>query len=128
MPEKVKRETARERRRRQIGEFHDALIGNRTMADACRIAGISARTGARWIRTNEFAEIYSERHRATIEAASGLLRAGAIGSVEALIQVVADTESPVTARTHAAAKLLDACLRFSELNEFENRLKKLETE
>ncbi|MGH9652471.1 MAG: hypothetical protein ACRD6B_03280, partial [Bryobacteraceae bacterium] len=79
MSDKVKRESARERRRRQIGEFHDALVGAKTMEEACRVAGISARTGARWIRSDVFAEIYSERRRATLQSASGLLKAGSIG-------------------------------------------------
>lgn len=123
---KPRRETARERRLRQIAEFHDALVGAKTMAEACRVAGITPRTGARWIRTNEFAQVYSERRRATIQAASGLLKAGSIGSTETLSSIAIDPEQPATARVAAARAVLDSMLKITEIHELEQRLAKIE--
>ena len=126
MSETPRRESAKERRRRQIGEFHDALVGAKTMAEACKIAGVSARTGARWIRTDTFAEIYSERRKATLHAASGLLKAGSIGSIETLVSIAIDKEASSTARVAAAKVVVDAMLKISELRDLEERLERLE--
>jgi hypothetical protein len=126
LSDKVKRETAKDRKRRQIGEFHDALLGSPNMVEACKVAGISPRTGARWIRTDVFAEVYSEKRKATLEACSGLLKAGSIGAISAPVEVIQHQDSPATAKTQAASKLIDAMLKITELRELEERLAKLE--
>jgi hypothetical protein len=96
------------------------------MVEACKVAGISPRTGARWIRTDVFAEIYSEKRRATLQAAGGLLKAGSIGSIETLTSIAINPEAAATARVAAAKAVLDSMLRVVELNEVEERLAKLE--
>lgn len=126
MSDKPKKLTAKERRRKQIGAFHDALIGAQTMEEACKIAGISARTGSRWIRSDVFSEIYSQRRQATLESAASLLRAASIGSIEALSRIVRDKDAPATATVQAAGRILDLLLRITELSEIERSLQELE--
>ena len=127
MPEKVKRETRAERKRKQIGEFCGALLSYPTVEAAAQSVGVSARTATRWLKSPEFRDAYVESRQATIEAAAGLLRASASGCIETLAMIAIDKESPATARVSAAKSVLDTMLKITELSELEARLRTLES-
>jgi hypothetical protein len=127
MSDRLIQESRAERKRREMVQFHDAMMSCATVALAAKAVGVSARTATRWLKSREFAEAYREARKATMGSVAALLRAGSIGAAEALIQIAKDPEGAPTARTSAGRAVLDGLLRLSEIAELEERVKTLES-
>lgn len=109
------------------GRFLEALLASPTIAAAAKKAGISERTGYRWLREDpEFRRRHREAKRQAIEHCTVLLAAGAHGAVAVLLKIANDAAAPASARVAAAGKVLDVALRAVELDDVAGRLEALE--
>jgi hypothetical protein len=126
MSNSPRKETRRERKRRQLGEFVGHLLTSKTIDEAASKVGVSSRSATRWLRTEEFRSVYVEHRQATLQNVATMLRQSSVGAVEALAAVIKDPDAPATAKTNAAKSILDSMLRVIETQEIESRLKALE--
>lgn len=126
MSDSLRRETRRERKRRLIGEFVGHLLTSKTVDDAARKTGVTSRTATRWLRTEEFRDVYVEQRQATLANLATMLRQSSVGAVEALAEVIKDPQADGTPKIAAAKSILDTMLKVIDSQEIESRLRKLE--
>lgn len=103
-----------------------ALVTEPTIADAAKKAGISHATLHRWLQIKDFKDAYREAKREAVSAAIARLQRTATEAVDALRDVMNDTESPASARVSAARSILEIAIKAVELEDFERRLEALE--
>jgi len=103
-----------------------ALVTEPTIADAAKKAGISHATLHRWLQIKDFKDAYREAKREAVSAAISRLQQTATEAVDALRDVMNDTESPASARVSAARSILEIAIKAVELEDFERRLEALE--
>ena len=109
------------------GRFLEALLTSPIIAAAAKKAGISERTGYRWLREDgEFRSRYREAKGQVIEHCTVLLAAGAHGAVAVLLKVANDAAAPSSARVLAAGKILDITLKVAGLDDLSGRVESLE--
>ena len=103
-----------------------ALVTEPTIAEAAKKAGISHATLHRWLQIKDFKDAYREAKREAVSAAIARLQQTATEAVDALRDVMNDTESPASARVSAARSILEIAIKAVELEDFERRLEALE--
>ena len=107
-------------------KFLAALLEEPTIGKAASVAGVSTRTGMRYLQDDDFKEAFSEVKRAAVAQALARVQSVAGFAVAALVQVMADKKTPPSARVSAARTLLESALKAAELEGFEERLAELE--
>lgn len=104
----------------------EALLTERTMADAARASGVSQPTLYRWLATEEFGEQYRAARRQVLESAMNSLRQSADTAALVLREVAEDSAAPAAARVGACRTILDSVLRIVETEDIAARLDRLE--
>jgi hypothetical protein len=104
-----------------------ALISHGDVASAARASGVSERSIYRWLR--EDADFQAELRVAEAEMLATAVRrltslAGDALTILAMLMI--DQTSPPAIKIRAALAILDQLLRFRELTDQEERIKKLE--
>ena len=103
-----------------------ALVTEPTIADAAKKAGISHATLHKWLKVKEFKDAYMQARREAVSAAISRLQQTATEAVDALRDVMNDTESPASARVSAARSILEIAIKAIELEDLEARVAELE--
>ena len=94
-----------------------ALLSEKTNMAAAKAAGISEATLWRWKHTPAFQRAYSTAGRAAYERAVASVGLLAVEAVEALREVMTDSNAPASSRVTAAKVVLDGALAGIELFE-----------
>ncbi len=105
------------------------LISQPTIADAAESAGVSKRSILRWLKDSpEFNEAYRMARNAIVKMAISRTQTAMAGAVDALTEIMGDSDAPASARVSAARAILDSGLRGMEAEDLEARITVLEKE
>jgi hypothetical protein len=103
-----------------------ALLSQRNVEDAARVAGIGTRTLLRWMKLPEFQAAYREARRAAFGQSIARLQQATGMAVSVLLKVMVDSVTPASVKVRAADSVLDHSAKAIELEDIEARLSELE--
>jgi hypothetical protein len=103
-----------------------ALLSQRSVEDAARVAGIGTRTLLRWMKLPEFQAAYREARRAAFGQSIARLQQATGMAVSVLLKVMVDSATPASVKVRAADSVLDHSAKAIEIEDIEARLSELE--
>ena len=103
-----------------------ALLTTRTVEEAARVVGISAKTLLRWMKEPEFNKAFLAAQRAAFGQAIGRLHHLSSAAVTTLGKVMLEPGTPPATRVRAADSILDHTIKAIEIESLEARLTELE--
>ncbi len=103
-----------------------ALLTQRSVEEAARVAGIGTQTLHRWLKLPEFQAAYREARRAAVSQSNARLQQASSAAVSTLLKIMVDPSSPASSRVRAADRVLDRAKQAIEIEDIEVRLAALE--
>jgi hypothetical protein len=103
-----------------------ALLSQRSIEDAARVAGVGPRTLYRWMKEPAFDAAYRDGKRAAFSQSIARLHQMASAAVTTLGKAMVDPSTPPATRVRAADSILDHTAKAIELEDMEARLAALE--
>jgi hypothetical protein len=103
-----------------------ALLAQRNVEEAARVAGIGTQTLIRWQKIPEFQAAYREARRAAVSQSNARLQQATSAAVSTLLKVMVDANSPAPSRVRAADRVLEHAKRSIEYEDIEVRVSALE--
>ena len=103
-----------------------ALLSQRNIEDAARVAGVGTRTLLRWLQLPEFASAYREARRSAYSQSIARLQQASSAAVATLMKIMVDTNAPASTRVRAADSILDHGAKAIEMEDIEVRVAELE--
>jgi hypothetical protein len=103
-----------------------ALLSQRNIEDAARVAGVGTRTLLRWLKLPEFQATYREARRAAFGQSIARLQQASSAAVSTLLKVMVDANSPAASRVRAADCVLGHATKAIEIEDIEARVSELE--
>ena len=103
-----------------------ALLTQRSIAEAAKVAGIGTQTLHRWLKIPEFQAEYQEARRAAVSQANARLQQAASEAVSTLLAITADVNAPASARVRASDLILRHAKQGIQTEDLEARLATLE--
>ena len=103
-----------------------ALLSQRNVEEAARVAGIGTRTLLRWLKIPEFLSAYREARRAAFGQAVARLQQGASAAATTLLKTMIDPGTPASVRVRAAECVINHANKGIEIEDIEARLAALE--
>jgi hypothetical protein len=103
-----------------------ALLSQRNIEDAARVAGVGTRTLLRWLKLPEFQATYREARRAAFGQSIARLQQASSAAVSTLLKVMVDANSPASSRVRAADCVLGHATKAIEIEDIEARVSELE--
>jgi hypothetical protein len=104
----------------------EALLTQRNLEEAARVAGIGKETLRRWLKLEEFRMAYREARREVFSQSNARLQQACGAAVSTLFKVMVDANSPPAARVRAAEGILRGAKQAIEFEDIEARLTALE--
>jgi hypothetical protein len=98
-----------------------ALLSQRSVEDAARVAGVGTKTLGRWMTLPQFRQEYLEARRQAFGQATARLQQASGVAVSILMSVMLDTNAPASSRVRAAACVLDRAATGIEIEDMEMR-------
>jgi hypothetical protein len=83
-----------------------ALMTQRNMEEAARVAGIGTQTLLRWLKVPEFQAAYREARRAAVSQSNARAQQASSAAVSVLMKTMVDVNVPPAVRTRAAFHIL----------------------
>jgi hypothetical protein len=103
-----------------------ALLSQRSVEDAARVANVTARTVYRWMKEPEFDAAYRKAKRAAFGQSIARLHHLSSAAVSTLGKIMLDTTTPPATRVRAADSILDHTAKAIEIEDIEARVSELE--
>lgn len=103
-----------------------ALLEKPTIKEAAAEVGIAEATIFRWLQDQDFQRTHREAKRKLVDSAITRLQRITGEAVEALREVMGDSESPASARVGAARAVLEMAIKTVEIETLEARIDALE--
>ena len=103
-----------------------ALLTQRNIDEAAKVAGISARTLMRWLKLPEFLAAYREARRAAYSQAVAKLQQGTTAAATTLLKVMLDQSTPASVKVRAAECVMTHSAKAIEIEDIEARVSELE--
>ena len=103
-----------------------ALLSQRSVDEAARVAGVGPRTLYRWMKEPEFDAAYRDAKRAAFSQSIARLHQMASAAVTTLGKAMVDPSTPPATKVRAADSILDHTAKAIELEDLEARLADLE--
>jgi len=103
-----------------------ALLTQRSIEDAARVAGVGTRTLLRWLKLTEFQTAYREARRAAFGQSIARLQQATSAAAATLLKVMIDPATPASTRVRAADSVLDHAAKAIEIEDLEARVAALE--
>src|SRR5450432_1123875 len=103
-----------------------ALLSQRNVEEAARVANIGAKTLLRWLQLPEFDAAYREARRAAFGQSVARLQQASTAAVSTLLKIMVDPTAPAASRVRAADCVLDRAIKAIEVEDIEVRLSELE--
>src|SRR5450432_3598510 len=91
-----------------------ALLTQRNVEEAARLAGISAKTLRRWKQEPEFQVAYRKANRDVVGQAVARLQQSAGAAVNTLLKVMLDIQTPVAIKGRVAEAVLAYAIKGTE--------------
>src|SRR3954452_18323257 len=79
-----------------------ALLTQRNIEEAARVAGIGTQTLHRWLKISEFQAAYLEARRAAVSQSNARLQQASSAAVSTLVKIMVDPSAPASSRVRAA--------------------------
>ena len=103
-----------------------ALLSQRNVEEAARVAGIGTQTLIRWLKIPEFQTAYREARRAAVSQSNARLQQASSAAVSTLLKIMVDASAPASARVRAADRILERAKQGVQEEDVEVRLAALE--
>lgn len=103
-----------------------ALLTQRNVEEAARVAGIGTQTLNRWMKVPEFEAAYREARRAAVSQSNARLQQASSAAVSTLLKIMVDPSAPSSTRVRAADRILDRAKQAIEFDDIQARLAALE--
>jgi hypothetical protein len=103
-----------------------ALLSQRNVEEAARVAGVGTNTLFRWLKMPEFQAAFREARRAAFSQSIARLQQASSAAVATLLKVMVDASAPAASRVRAADCVLDHATKAIELEDIEVRVSQLE--
>ena len=111
---------------RKQEELIAALLSQRNIDEAARVAQVGARTLLRWLKLPEFQVAYREARRAAFGQSIARLQQASNAAVSTLLKVMVDPNAPASTRVRAADSVLDHAAKAIEIEDLDMRVSELE--
>jgi hypothetical protein len=103
-----------------------ALLSQRNIEEAARVANVGPRTLYRWMKEPDFDAAYRAARRTAFSQSTARLHQMASAAVTTLGKAMLDPNTPAATRVRAADRILEHTARAIELEDIEPRLAELE--
>ena len=103
-----------------------ALMTQRNVEEAARVAGVGVRTLWRWLKIPEFQAAFREARRMAFSQAIARLQQGGSAAATTLVKIMIDPKEPAAARVRAADCVLTHGVRAIEIEDLASRVEQLE--
>jgi transposase-like protein len=103
-----------------------ALLSQRNVEEAARIAGIGTQTLHRWMKDPEFRAAWLEARRSAVAQSSARLQHATSAAASTLLKIMVDPSTPASTRVRACDSVLDRSQRALESDDVQLRLAALE--
>ena len=103
-----------------------ALLSQRSIEDAARVAGVGVRTLLRWLKLPEFDAAYRDGRRKAFGQAVARLQQGTSAAATTLLKVMIDSSTPASVRVRAADSVFNHAAKAIEIEDIEARVAALE--
>ncbi len=103
-----------------------ALLSQRNVEEAARVADIGTKTLLRWLQMPEFEKAYREARRAAFGQSVARLQQASTAAVSTLLKIMVDPTAPAASRVRAADCVLDRAIKAIEVEDIEVRVSELE--
>lgn len=111
---------------RKKDEAIAALLTQRNLEEAARVAGIGPQTLLRWLKIPEFQTAYREARRAAVSQSNARLQQASSAAVSTLLKIMVDANAPASARVRAADRILEHAKQGVQDEDIEVRLAAVE--
>ncbi len=111
---------------RKKEEAVTALLTQRNVEEAARVAGIGTQTLIRWLKLPEFQSVYREARRAASSQSYARLQQASSAAVSTLLKIMVDANAPASTRVRAADRVLEHARQAIESEDIELRVAALE--
>lgn len=103
-----------------------ALLSQPSIGGAAKKLGVGEKTLFRWLQLDEFQRAYKNARRQVIQQAIAQIQSVLSEAVQTLLNVMADSTTPASAKVSAARALLDIGFKVVEIDDLESRIEKIE--
>jgi transposase-like protein len=103
-----------------------ALLTQRNVEEAARIAGIGTQTLYRWMKDQEFDAAYRKAKRAVLDQAVTRLQQGTSAAATTVLKIMVDSGAPASTRLKAAESVLSYAQDANEMEQVRDRIAALE--
>ena len=103
-----------------------ALLTQRNIEEAAKVAGIGANTLLRWLKVPEFQLAYREARRAAFGQAVARLQQGTSAAATTLLKTLIDPATPASVKVRAAEAIFSHAAKAIEIEDIEARVAQLE--
>ena len=103
-----------------------ALLSQRSIEEAARVAGVAAKTLYRWLEVPEFREEYLKARRQVFFQATARLQQASGAAASIMLTLMLDANVPASSRLRAADSVLDRGAKGIDQEDLELRLRRLE--
>jgi transposase-like protein len=103
-----------------------ALLTQRNIEEAARVADIGTNTLLRWLQLPEFKNEYRKARREVVSQTTARLQQAMGAAGTTVLKLMTDANVPAAVRLRAAECVLDHGLKSVEMDEIDARLKELE--
>jgi hypothetical protein len=103
-----------------------ALLTQRNVEEAARVAGVGTKTLLRWLRVPEFQTAFRTARREAVSQAVARLQQSTGAAVTTLLKLMVDSNTPASIKARVADSVLANAMKGIEMEDFEVRLAELE--
>ena len=103
-----------------------ALLSQRNLEEAARVAGIGTKTLLRWLEIPEFQTAYREARRAAFGQSIARLQQGTAAAATTLLKTMIDANTPASVKVRAAEAIFNHAAKAIEIEDIEARVSELE--
>src|ERR1039458_4776512 len=103
-----------------------ALLTQRNLEEAAKVAGIGANTLLRWLKVPEFQAPYRQARREAFGQAVARLQQGTSAAATTLLKTLIDPATPASVRVRAAEAIFNHAAKAIEIEDIEARASDLE--
>ena len=105
-----------------------ALLSQRTIEGAARLAGIGVKTLKRWLKNQEFCEEYRKARLEVVHQATALVQKNILAAGMIILKIMADPKARDEVRLKAVKLTWDISLNGIALEDLEKRISEIERE
>jgi len=103
-----------------------ALLTQRNLEEAARVAGIGARTLLRWMKDPEFQAAYRAARREAFGQSIARLQQGTSAAATTLLKLLIEPNTPASVRARVADSISNHAAKAIEIEDIEARVAELE--